>query len=160
MIDDPDDRSRRLALIAQREPQAILRSLGEVDAVFFYSRRLNVRWVSERPRAAAASMRSVGARISQEIPAVRTHEVAWVAAKSGKCLGRLAESLVGAHRHCLRASVASRIPTVVSSFCRHLSSELSRERLYAVEAIYPGFIGEIRHAISHRCDRSPKSYWQ
>ena len=82
MIDDPDDQSRRLALIAQREPQAILRSLGEVDAVFFYSRRLNVRWVSERARAAAASC--AGARISQEIPAVRTHEVAWVAAKSGR----------------------------------------------------------------------------
>ena len=113
MIGVPDDQSRRLAVIAQQEPQTILRSIGEVDAVFFYG--LNVRWVSERARAAAASMRSAGARISQEIPAVHTHEVAWVAAKAEECLGRLAESLIGAHRHCLMASNASRIPTVVSS---------------------------------------------
>jgi|SRR5215475_2130101 len=88
MIGVSDDQSRRSAVIAQQEPQAILRSLGKIDAVFFYSRRLNVRWVSERPRAAAASMRSVGARISQEIPAVRTHEVAWVAAKVSRPSGR------------------------------------------------------------------------
>ena len=136
MIGIPDDQSRRLAVIAQQEPQAILRSLGEVDAVFFYGRRLNVRWVSERARAAAAGMRRAGARISQEIPAVRTHEVARVAAKAEECLGRLVESLVSAHRHSLTASVASRIPTVVSTSCGHLLSELSRERLYAVEAIY------------------------
>src|SRR6516225_7889963 len=93
MIGIPDDQSRRLAVIAQQEPQPILRSLGKVDAVLFYGRRLNVRWVSERARAAAAGMRRSGARISQEIPAVRTHEVAWVAAKAEECLGRLAESL-------------------------------------------------------------------
>ena len=119
----PDDLSRRLAAIAQQELQTTLRSTGEVDAAFFYGRRLSVRWVSERARAAAAGMHRAGARISQEIPVVRTHEVAWVAAKAEECLGRLAESLVGAHRHCLMAFVASRIPTAVSSFCRHLSSE-------------------------------------
>ena len=123
MTNGPDDLSRRLAAIAQQELQTILRSTGEVNAAFFYGRRLSVRWVSERARAAAAGMRRAGARISQEIPAVRTHEVAWVAAKAEECLGRLAESLVGAHRHCLMAFVASRIPTAVSSFRRHLSSE-------------------------------------
>jgi hypothetical protein len=132
----PDDLSRRLAAIAKQELQAILRSTGEVDAAFFYGRRLSVRWVSERARAAAAGMRRACARISQEIPAVCTHEVARAAAKAEECLGRLAESLVGAHRHSLMASVASRIPTVVSTSCGRLSSELSRERLYAVEAIY------------------------
>ena len=104
--------------------------------MFFYGRRLSVRWVSERAQAAAAGMRRAGARISREIPAVRIHEVARVAAKAEECLGHLAESLVGAHRHRLMASVASRIPTVVSTSCGHLSSELSRERLYAVDAIY------------------------
>ena len=116
----PDDLSRRLAAIAKQELQAILRSTGEVDAAFFYGRRLSVRWVSERARAAAAGMHRAGARISQEIPAVRTHEVARAAAKAEECLGRLVESLVSAHRHSLTASVASRIPTVVSTSCGHL----------------------------------------
>src|SRR5215469_12912826 len=134
MIYGLDDLPQRLAAIAQQELQTT--STGEVDAAFFYGRRLSVRWVSERARAAAAGMRRAGARLSQEIPAVRTHEVARVAAKAEECLGHLAESLVGAHRHRLMASVASSIPTVVSSSCGHLLSELSRERLYAVEAIY------------------------
>ena len=134
MTNGPDYPSQRLAAIAQQELQTILRSTGEVDAVFFYGRRRSVRWVSERARAAAAGMRTAGARISQEIPAVSIHEVA--PAKAEECLGHLAESLVGAHRHRLMASVAAHIPTVVSTSCGHLSSELSRERLYAVEAIY------------------------
>jgi len=133
MTNGPDDPSQPLAAIAKQELQTILRSTGEVDAAFFYGRRLSVRWVSERARGAAAGMRRAGARISQEIPGsvfMRLH------AKAEECLGHLAERLVGAHRHRLMTSVASRIPTVVSTSCGYLSSELSRERLYAVEAIY------------------------
>ena len=35
----PDDLSRRLAVIAQQELEAILRSTGEVDTAFFHGRR-------------------------------------------------------------------------------------------------------------------------
>ena len=106
MTTGPNHLSRRSAATCQDELQTILRGIGEVNAVFFYGRRLSVRWVSECARAGAAGMRSEGARISQEIPAVRIHAVA---CESGR---------VPSH-----PPVVSRIPTVVFSSCGHLSSK-------------------------------------
>jgi len=102
-----------------------------------------MRWILERALVAALGMRRAGARMSQKIPAVRTEEVALLATEAEECLDNLAESLVGAHRHRLMASIGSSIPTAVSSSCRHLSSELSRERIYAVEAIHRSFCGSV-----------------
>jgi hypothetical protein len=88
MTNGPDDLSQRLAAIAKQELQTILRSTGEVDAAFFYGRRLSVRWVSERARAAAAGMRRAGARLSQEIPGVRIHAVACESGRVPRPSGR------------------------------------------------------------------------
>jgi hypothetical protein len=97
-----------------------------------------------QPIAMGKAIARAGARMAEEVRAIALEDASVVAEEAGKWLGRLGDSLVGAHRHRLLAEVGSSLTTIVATSCDHLAAELRREREFAVEAVHRG-----RYAVYH-----------
>lgn len=132
---DRDLIRRRLDKVAESERCAILQQVAGVDTAYCQGENNSSRWIMERAHAIAIGMRRAGTRMAEEIRSVAIEDAAALAEETGKWLGYLGDSLIGAHRHRLMAGAGSLMPTIVATSCDHLAAELRREQGFAVEAV-------------------------
>jgi hypothetical protein len=59
----------------------------------------------------------------EEVRAIELEDASILAEEAGEWLGRLGDSLVGAHRHRLMAAVGLSLATIVATSCDHLAAE-------------------------------------
>ena len=133
---DRDLIRRRLDKVAESERRAILQQVAGLDAAYRRGENNSSRWILERAHAIAIGVRRAGTRMAEEIRSVAIEDASALAEETGKWLGYLSDSLIGAHRHRLMAGAGSRMPTVVATSCDHLAAELRREQGFAVEAVH------------------------
>ena len=133
---DRDSIRRRLDKVVESERHAILQQVAGLDAASREGESNSSRWILERAHAIAIGMRRAGTRMADEIRSVAIEDASALAEETGKWLGYLGDSLIGAHRHRLMAGAGSRMPTVVATSCDRLAAELRREQGFAVEAVH------------------------